>query len=210
MTSRQILALLQGFFAAMGVAAFLGFTVKDCVGTAHAEERTAMAAQETASKPETITQPTAKWATFRLGVRIAGTVAFPDGETTPKPIGTALGFNMTNPTGLPWLVWTSEVGAGSPMIVFNPSPYAFTGPVFIVLPGQLTINPWVTYQWNPGGYSAAKGVDTHYMGGGITPGFPITKEITFALPVGAGVTLGGPKKIASFNIGPKLVFLLPF
>lgn len=170
---------------------------------------TIMFAASVAVAEETVPQPTAKWATFRLGVRLAGTVAFVDGEATPKPMGTAMGFNMTNPTNLPWLVWTSEVGAGSPTTVFNPAPYAFTGPVFIAVPGKFMVSPWVMYQLNPP-YAAGGDKITHYLGGGLTPGFPITKEITLALPVGAGVTVGGPKNVPSINFGPKLVFLLPF
>lgn len=171
---------------------------------------TTVADAEEAAK-QTSDQTTPKWAAFRIGVRFVGTIAFPPGEkATPKPMGTAMGVNMANPTPVPWIIWSSEVGAGSPNIVFNPAPYVFTGPLFIVLPGKLTLNPTIMYQWNPAVYKAAKNTTTHYLGAGLAPGIPITKEITFALPVGAGVTVGGPKNISNFNIGPKFVFLLPF
>jgi len=154
-------------------------------------------------------QPTERSYAFRVGFKIGGVIAFPDGEATPRSMNVALGFSITNLTDLEWLVWTTEVGAVSIINVFNPAPYIFSGPVFIVVPKKFTLQLWGIYQLNPP-YAANGGEVTNYVGGGATPAFIITKEITAAFPLGVGDTVDGPKQVPSASINFKLTFPLPF
>ena len=167
---------------------------------------TAAAAEETASKPETtVAQPWAKWS---IGLKLGGTLAFPDGKVMPKPMSISLGLNMTNPIDENW-GWSTEIGAGSPTTIFNPCPYVFTGPVFTVVAGKFNLMPWILYQFNPP-YDAGGGKITNYIGLGITPSIPIGDTLVVALPIGGGFTEGGPKIVWQWNIGPKLIFKLPY
>ncbi|MFA6486657.1 MAG: hypothetical protein WCT40_04830 [Candidatus Magasanikbacteria bacterium] len=170
-------------------------------------------AEETANTNQSATTVAAEqplpWAKWSVGLKLGGMLAFPDGKATPKPMGVGFGLNMANPIGEKW-GWSTEIGASSPMIVFNPAPYIFTGPAFTIVPKKFGLMPWALYQLNPSTYAAAKGRTTHYLGGGITPSVPIGDTLAMALPIGFGETVGGPKGIWQWNIGPKLIFRLPY